>query len=67
MHKVPKTIHQQHCPNRKVVALVALEVLGVLAVLAWAAMVVEQGRCSHKIVQGSWAVTRHNLSGTNRQ
>lgn len=42
----------------------ALEVLGVLA---WAAVVVEQERCSRKIVPDSWAARRHNSSGTNRQ
>lgn len=61
---MPKTIHQQHCPNKKVVALVALEVLGVSA---GSAMVVEPGHCSHKIVQDSWAATLHNSIGTNRR
>lgn len=45
MRKVPKTIRQQHCQSRMVVVLVVLEALGVLA---WAAVVVEQGRCSRK-------------------
>lgn len=64
MRKVTKTIRLRHCLSKMAVALGVLEMLGALA---WAAVVVEQGRCSRKIVPDSWAARRHNSSGTNRQ
>lgn len=64
MHKVPKTTRQLHYPSRRVVVPVALEVLEVREV---SAVVVEQGRCSHKTLLDNWAATLRNLSGTSRQ